>query len=603
MIPAGGTSDAESTLCFLPPRLIFAAMKRTFAPILRTLLLLPGVIYFGHATAQAFQWVAPIEGAAARGMAMVCDADNNVYVCGNVNGLADFDPGPGQAFNSVNGGINGDIYLVKYTSNGEYVWHVAVGGSGTEIPKCLKLDQQGHLLIAGRFDSYFDWDPGVDTTAFTSAGSTDGFVAMYDTSGQFHWVQRIGGAGHDETYGVDFDEVGNIYITGWMSQTVRFGAGTNPITITNTSGGWDSYFAKLDPDGNFLWAKGIQGAGAQNSRSIACGGAGDIYIHGSFSGTTDFDPSATDFSLTSAGGNDAFLCKYDTAGTLIWAKSIGGTGNEGAEVVLSDRQGHLFITGSYQNSISFPLASGTQTLVALGSSNNSNNYYAKLDTAGTTLWANSVQGNNHFDGVSDIGIDSIGNVFITGAYFANPLDMDPGSGTYDLTPSLANDLYLGKYTPDGQLIWAISIDAGEVFDTANGVCTDNQGNVFVTGGFGYWGLFDPQQPTDSIFTPNGMNGFVAKYGGDLITALHAVAPSQQTLSLYPNPTNDVVYVQMENRTDATRMVIADANGRVVRIWEGRVPERFNTAQFAAGTYHVSIFTNDGMLSSKLFVAH
>lgn len=578
-------------------------MQRTLAPFIRTLLLLSCAMYFGHATAQAFQWVAPIDGAAARGMAMVCDADNNVYVCGNVNGLADFDPGPGEAFNTANGGGNGDIYLVKYAADGHYLWHVAVGGSGTEIPKCLKLDQQGHLLMAGRFDSYFDWDPGADTTALGTAGSTDGFVAMYDTSGQFHWVQRIGGSGSDETYGVDFDEIGNIYITGWMSQTVRFGAGTDPITISNTSGGWNSYFAKLDTAGNFLWAKGIQGAGWQNAKSIACGGAGDIYVHGSFSGTTDLDPSTNEFSMTSAGGNDAFLCKYDTAGALIWAKQFGGTGNESAEVVITDRQGHLFITGSYQDSISFTLANGTQPMVALGSSNNSNNYYAKLDTAGTTIWANSVQGNNHFDGTSDIGIDSLGNVIITGAYFAGPLDMDPGPGTYDLVPSLANDMYLGKYTPDGQLTWAISIDAGEVFDSANGVCTDSYGNVFVTGGFGYWGIFDPQQPADSIFTPNGMNGFVAKYGADVITSIPLFAPSTRILSLYPNPANGEVHVGMDHMNEATRMVIADASGRVVRVWEGHVPDRFLTTQFAAGTYQVVLFAKEGVYATKLLVTH
>lgn len=538
-------------------------------------------------------------------MAMVCDPAGNVYVCGNVNGLADFDPGPGEAFNTGNGGSNGDIYLVKYAPNGDYVWHIAVGGGGTEIPKCLKLDHQGHLLIAGRFDSYFDWDPGVDTTALGTAGSTDGFVAMYDTSGGFGWVQRIGGSGSDETYGVDYDEVGNIYITGWMSQTVRFGTGPDPITITitNTSGGWNSYFAKLDPAGNFIWAKGFQGSGRQNARSIACGGAGDIYIHGSFSGTTDFDPSAGEFLATSAGGYDAFLCKYDTAGTLIWTRTLGSSGSEIAEVVITDRQGHLFITGSYQDSISFALANGTQTLVAVGSSNNSNNYYAKLDTAGTTLWANSVQGNNHFDGVSDIGIDSIGNVFITGAYYADPMDMDPGPGTYDLVPSLANDMYLGKYTPDGQLTWAISIDAGEVFDTANGLCTDAQGNVFVTGGFGYWGLFDPTQPTDSIFTPNGMNGFVAKYGTDMTTYVPASTAMNGTLQLFPNPSSANVSVHCSGMGAVKSMLVVDAAARVVLRWEGHVPAQFNTAQLAAGNYSVVLRTDAGVSSAKLIVQH
>ncbi|MCB0757235.1 MAG: SBBP repeat-containing protein [Flavobacteriales bacterium] len=578
-------------------------MNRFLMHPLRAILALAFISAQLHLLAQPFAWVAPIEGAAARGMAMVCDPDGNVYVCGNVNGLADFDPGPGEAFNTNNGGSNGDNYIVKYGPDGQYIWHVSVGGSGTEIPKCLKLDGQGHLLMAGRFDSYFDWDPGVDTTAFPPAGSTDGFVAMYDTSGQFHWVQRIGGSGHDETYGVDLDEVGNVYVTGWMSNTVRFGMGPDAITIVNTTSGWDSYIAKLDPSGNFIWAKGIQGPGAQNARSIACGGAGDIYVHGSFSGTTDFDPSGNEFPLTSAGGNDAFLCKYDTAGALAWAQAFGSTGNEGAEAVITDRQGHLFITGSYQDSITFTLANGTRTLVAVGSSFNSNNYFAKLDTAGTTLWANSVQGNNHFDGVSDIGIDSTGNVIITGAYFADPMDMDPGPGIYELVPGLANDLYLGKYTPDGQLTWALSIAAGEVFDTANGVCTDPEGNVFVTGGFGYWGIFNPLQPSDSIFTPNGMNGFTAKYGADLTTAVGPDLRSAEPLLLYPNPTDGSVHMPMGDEIMYGRMVVTDRNGRVVRVWGGRIPDRFSTLEWAEGTYHVALYTEQRVRHSQLVVAH
>lgn len=577
-------------------------MLRTLPPSFRLLLLLAILGPQLPLLAQPFAWVAPIEGAAARGMAMVSDPEGNVYVCGNVNGLADFDPGPGEAFNTTSG-LNGNIYIVKYGPEGQYIWHVAVGGSGTEIPKCLKLDGQGNLLITGRFDSYFDWDPGADTTAFTSAGSTDGFVAMYDTSGAFHWVQRIGGVGHDETYGVDFDEAGNIYVTGWMSNTVRFGMAPDAITILNPTNGWDSYIAKLDAEGHFIWAKGIQGPGTQNARSITCGGSGDIYVHGSFSGTTDFDPSEDEFALTSAGGNDAFLCKYDTVGTLIWAKRFGSAGNEGAEVVLSDRQGHLFITGSYQDSITFTLASGTKTLVAVGNSFNSNNYFAKLDTAGTTLWANSVQGNNHFDGVSDIGIDSTGNVIITGAYFADPLDMDPGPGTYNLVPGLANDIYLGKYTPDGDLTWAVSIAAGEVFDTANGVCTDAEGNVFVTGGFGYWGVFDPLQPADSIFTSNGMNGFTAKYGTDLITAIPTDLRSATPLLLYPNPAYGIVHLDLGEQAAHGRMVAMDGNGRVVRVWDGRIPTRFSTAEWASGTYRIALYMEQGVRSSTLVVAH
>lgn len=269
-------------------------------------------VFLSHAlSAQTYDWAITHNGAASRGMAMVCDASGNVYVCGNINGVADLDPGPDTVLN-VSAGLNGDHFLIKYGPAGNYIWHICIGGSGTEIPKGLALDHSGNLLMVGRFDSYFDWDPGVGETAFTSAGSTDGFLAKYDTTGAFVWAKRIGGAGHDETYGVAVDEQDNIYVAGQMSASVNFGTPEQPANLVHEAGTWDAFCASYRPDGELAWVRGIQGAGGQRAQSIAYAD-GHVFAYGVCSGETHADNVA---SVSAGNNNQAFLCKLDTAGQV-----------------------------------------------------------------------------------------------------------------------------------------------------------------------------------------------------------------------------------------------------------------------------------------------
>jgi hypothetical protein len=88
------------------------------------------------------------------------DADGNVYTCGNVNGVVDFDPGPGEALSPPGSGVNGDLFVVKYDNSGNYLWYYQVGGSGYEVARNVVVDGNGDVLLVGTYNSFFDWDPG-----------------------------------------------------------------------------------------------------------------------------------------------------------------------------------------------------------------------------------------------------------------------------------------------------------------------------------------------------------------------------------------------------------------------------------------------------------
>ncbi len=552
----------------------------------------PALFLFSSIHAQTFDWAFSLDGQGARGMAMVTDEAGNVYVCGNVNGIADFDPGPDEVLN-VSAGINGDNFLAKYGPSGNYLWHLCVGGSGTEIPKGLALDHNGDLVMVGRFDSFFDWDPGPGDTSFGSTGSTDGFIAKYDTSGAFIWATHIGGTGSDETFGVAVDQDNAVYVTGWMSGSVDFDNGPGSALLVHEGGTWDSYCAKYDPDGQFAWVRGIQGTGNQRGMSIAYQG-GHVFPYGFFSGDTHVNNDAT---VTSVNNGQAYLCKLDTEGNVVWLLGHGGPGSEVPEVVRADGA-NLYIMGSYAGVTDAD--PGPDVIELQPNANGGNNYFAKLDTAGNALWAQGVQANNHFDGVCDLAYDNEGNVYVTSAY-SEVQDFDPGPGEAILPMTIANDLYLAKYDNDGGFVWARSIATDGVFDTTNGLATDLFGNVYVTGSFGDTAVFNNTAPTDTL-TGTSFTGFVAKYGTDINTS----SPTHGTIasmSVFPNPTSEQITISLPNGIIAERMLLTDATGRILQRWAAPVPRQIPTTRLPAGTYHVHVWSGGQRTSSGFVVVH
>lgn len=542
---------------------------------------------------QTVDWIAPIQEGEARGTAVVTDAQRNVYVCGNMNAVADFDPGPDTAWSQTDG-ANGDNFLVKYTAAGEHVWHITTGGSGGDIPKGLALTPDGGLIMVGRFDGAVDWDNGPDTIWMRSAGNVDGYIARFDTSGAFRWAVPVGGVGHDEVYGVAVDENGFIYVTGQMSSTVDFDNGPGTATLIHQGGVWDGYCAKYDPAGALVWVRGIQGAGLQWGRDLAYS-RGHVYVTGSFNGASDADG----VPLISSGGMDAFVCTFDTLGNVVQAYGLGGPGNDLGEAICADA-GHLCFTGTIEGTADVDPGPGVLPLTA--GNEGGTLYVVKLDTTGQAEWAHALQGNNHFDGVSDVAVDDEGYVSLTGAY-GEVQDFDPGPGEAYLPMTVANDLFVVRYRPDGSFSWVRGVATGGVFDTANALATDSEGSVIMTGTYGEWAGIDSTAVHGTLTSPYGMMGFTVKYGShDLPTAVLAPerpkAPPCVTIS--PNPADGALRLAGEGLAAARSMDLLDANGTLVRQWAGRPSPYIDVAGLPAGRYVLRL---NGACAVQLVVVH
>ncbi|MCH8905337.1 MAG: T9SS type A sorting domain-containing protein [Bacteroidetes bacterium] len=293
------------------------------------------------------------------------DASGNIYIVGVYWLTVDFDPGAG-AFNLTSNGVR-DIFILKLDAAGNFVWVKSVGGIGDEPTAYHTTDALGNLLITGVYSGTVDFDPGAGTFNLTSSDIifSDFFIQKLDTNGNFIWAKSMGGSSAEIPGFITTDISGNILITGWYFGTSDFdpGAGTFNLTSNGLS---DVFIQKLDSSGNFIWAKSMGGTSIDLIGSVTTDASGNVYEIGTYQGTVDFDPGVATFNLSSKGLYEVFIQKLDASGSFIWAKSIGGIGEEFAGSISVDTSGNLLITGSFQDTVDLDPSAATSNFICKG---------------------------------------------------------------------------------------------------------------------------------------------------------------------------------------------------------------------------------------------
>ncbi|HAD97589.1 MAG TPA: hypothetical protein DCG19_09290, partial [Cryomorphaceae bacterium] len=329
-------------------------------------------------------------------------------------------------------------------------------------------------------------------------------VSTFNANAQtFEWVKQWGGTGGDVGYSTTIDSSQNFYITGSFYEEVDFDPGTATFNLTST-GFSDVFISKLDPAGNFIWAKKLGGTGYDGSRSITTDAFGNVYTTGFFQGTVDFDPGTATFNLTSAGFSDAFISKLDTAGNFVWAKKWGGVENDQAFSITTDASGNVYTTGYFQGTVDFDPATATFNLTSAGKSDV---FISKLDTAGNFVWAKK-WGGVEDDQTFSITTDASGNVYTTG-YFQGTVDFDPATATFNLTSAGFSDAFISKLDTAGNFMWAKRLGGAEGVQ-AWSITTDASGNVYTTGFFRGTCDFDPGTGTFNLISAGVMDVFISK---------------------------------------------------------------------------------------------
>jgi hypothetical protein len=173
---------------------------------------------------------------------LAVDGAGNVYITGDFQGTADFDPGAG-VFNLTSAGWN-DIFVSKFNGSGNFFWAKQFGGIDQDGSSSLAVDGLGNVYTTGSFNGTADFDPGPGVFNLTSAGNTDIFVNKLDAWGKFVWGRRFGNTGYDGGSELTVDGAGNVYTAGDFNGTVNFNPGPG-IFILPSAGQKDIFVSKL----------------------------------------------------------------------------------------------------------------------------------------------------------------------------------------------------------------------------------------------------------------------------------------------------------------------------------------------------------------------
>jgi hypothetical protein len=443
-----------------------------------------------------------------------------------------------QWISSVNGSIgSGNSIAANSLSTGShFIYLVATDSEGAKDTATIVLIIQApHTVLLTKFASNadsavvtFGENGGNTIVSFNIPKHAELINAQisveghsYQQSPNWLWAKSIGGNGDDYGISITTDISGYTYLSGYFrSKTLTL----DGITLTNadTSGAtYDIFIAKFDASGNIIWAKREGGVTNDWVGKIHTDQNGNLYMVGRFTSPSIMFGGTT---LTYSGTNNPnyFITKYNSAGNVIWAQSVG---NAFAHVqgIAVDTNGNIYVAGDFFSpTVTFGGITLTNT-----SAGNYDIFLVKYNASGNVLWAKSVVG-GQIDYAYDLTVDTSGDVIITGTFTSNSLTF----GTITLTNTGSNDAYVVKYNSLGNVVWAKNA-IGSSQDYGNGVSTDSNNNIYLTGLFssssitfdgialtnsGNWDLFIVKlDPIGNVIWAKKAGGTSGDYGNGIAT--------------------------------------------------------------------------------------
>ena len=298
------------------------------------------------------------------------------------------------------------------------------------------------------------------------------------------WAESAGGSGLDSGRVIAIDDNGNSYVTGGFWDTATFGSYS-----LNSSGLWDIFVAKMDANGNWLWATKAGGSNYDYGFAIATDDNGNSYVTGRFANTATFGS----YTLTSSGSDDIFVAKMDATGNWLWATKASGSESDGGYGIAIDDNGNSYVTGMFEGVVTF----GSYSLTSSGSDDI---FVAKMDATGNWLWATQAGGGLD-DNCGGIAMDDNGNSYVSGSF-----NDTATFGSYSLTSSGEGDIFVAKIDAIGNWLW-VTQAGGSESDGGKAITIDDNGNSYVTGCFNETAIFGSY----SLVNSGGViNIFVAK---------------------------------------------------------------------------------------------
>ena len=354
-----------------------------------------------------------------------------------------------------------------YDANTELVidpdlaWSTYLGGAGLDMAQSVAVDSSGNVLVTGDTASA-GWasggfDPGL-------SGSSDGFVAKFNASGQHQWSTYLGGSGSEGASDVAVDGAGNVMVIGYTDSAGWASGGFD----TGLDGPSDAFVAKLSASGQRLWSTYLGGSDAETGYALVVDSAGNVLATGRTT-SPDWVFGGLDTSYEDTGYADGFVVKLSGSGQHLWSSYMGGSGEDISYGVAVDSHNNVLV-GGYTNGGGWT-SGGFDT----GHNGNFDGFLVKTDPTGQLLWSTYLGGSD-MDDVFCIAADSTDNIVVTGSTKSAGWT----ANGFDTTFNGDMDSYVAKLNASGQLMWSTYIGGAKI-DYGEGIVLDSAGNALVTG--------------------------------------------------------------------------------------------------------------------------
>ncbi len=287
-------------------------------------------------------------------------------------------------------------------------------------------------------------------------------MELPSTAQEWAWAQRYGGQGAEAGTGIVIDSAGSQYLSGWFESSAAFGE--QVLTVT---GHRDAFFGKWDADGNLSWVEKAGGKDEDYASSVALDPEGHPVFLGTFRSETASFGGIILTNKFARDDNSLFIVKLNAQGKGLWAQQVGGASTYDAASIQTDSAGNVYLVACMARFANFGVTNltGYEDILV-----------AKYDADGNLAWARKAGGSGYDYGHSLV-VTSGGVAYVTGTF-----EKEADFGGVKLASRGQSDLFLAKFSTDGEVVWATQ--AGGTSQDGTGILAiDPEGGVLLSGSF------------------------------------------------------------------------------------------------------------------------
>lgn len=547
---------------------------------LSVLFILQIIVFTNISQAQVWKWANSLgsENTSTSIKTIKPHTGSNLLLCGSFAA-----PSLALGSQTVSNGGQDDGFIAISDADGQYSWATSFGGANNESIVDVASHSDGEFVAIGNFSSIF---LTIGDTTISNSGESDAFIVKFNSDKSIAWTKKIGSTEIEEMKSVRMDGSGNIYVSGQV---------INKFTLSTIH----VFVRKYSSNGSLLWQQIGPSEGSYPQISgLALDENANVYLCGGINGTITFENTVLTSSWPSAG----FIVKFSSSGALLdTTMNFNFDKYNGIEI----HQNNLYTCAEKINwglGWGWPL-SDSKILVQ------------KLDAELNSIWSREAGGAEpvqSLDIARSISVDNTGNAYLTGTYFSDTLEF---AGQTMLNPFNEDyyypQIFVLKYSSSGEEVWGKSL---------GGIHSEEGAAVYAFGDDQFYiaGNFESSPFTIGDFNLNNTSTLdsiyvhlrPARYGRkpmafvslyDIETSIQNSNNNSPKFNLWPNPANDLLWINCASASSNTSVQITNADGRLVQhsnFTHASKEMLLDVSKISSGIYFITVATEEGSSTEK-----